>query len=253
MSRHGWQSGTLALALVILVVGQARGEDIPRDQHPWGRFAPGSWCRIRVSFDGVGSNGQKIQRVELVTTRLLKVDVHGVTLQREILRGKKLTKQPAVTTHWDGTLRDGNRRERISLGEVKFKGKSHSCQTHSVTRTLDDTTVTTKSWYSPDTPPHFLKRLIRVSGPKPRHTAIDVISLKATRKVGKTSYTGWETRTVVARRGGRSQVISFHSEAIPGGLVQSKGERHDSQSARIGSTIEKLDAFHAVPVPDSTP
>lgn len=243
----------LALLPVLMATSLVRAEEIPRHQHPWGRFAPGSWSRTRVVIETVGENEQKTRREEIVTTRLLKVDRQGVTLQTETVQGDRMMKSTPVTIAWDGTGRDGQRRERLSLGEVKFKGRSHSCQTHTVTRVLGETNISTKSWYCPDTPPYFLKQLIRVRGPKPRHTAIDVVKLNATRTIKGRKYRGWETRTVVAGRNGRSQTLSFHSETVPGGLIQSRGESHDRQSARIGTSDRTLEAFHAIPAPPADP
>tara|TARA_B110000014_G_scaffold52469_1_gene35147 strand:+ start:526 stop:1296 length:771 start_codon:yes stop_codon:yes gene_type:complete len=240
------------LVVVSLAMGSSTSvaEDIPREQHAWGRFAPGSWTRIRVTLETIGENGQKILRSELVTTRLQKVDQHGVTLQRETVgvgKNDVPIKHKPVVLNWDGTRRDGLRTERLSLGEIKILGRSHTCQTHTVTRAIGDTRITTKSWYSPDTAPFFLKQLVRVRGLKPRHTARDVTRLKATRKIGEKSYPGWEARTVVADSAGRAQMLEFHSHLVPGGLVHARGERHDPDSARIGTTIQVLDGFHAVP------
>ena len=167
------------LVVVSLAMGSSTSvaEDIPREQHAWGRFAPGSWTRIRVTLETIGENGQKILRSELVTTRLQKVDQHGVTLQRETVgvgKNDVPIKHKPVVLNWDGTRRDGLRTERLSLGEIKILGRSHTCQTHTVTRAIGDTRITTKSWYSPDTAPFFLKQLVRVRGLKPRHTARDV-------------------------------------------------------------------------------
>jgi hypothetical protein len=246
-----WAWLLLVVAVISLGPSVSVAEDIPREQHAWGRFAPGSWTRIRVTVESIGENGQKTKRSELVTTRLVAVDEHGVTLQRETVgtaKNDKPQKTKPVTLNWDGTRRDGTRSERVSLGELKILGRSHTCQTHSVTRIIGDTRVTTKSWYSPDTAPYFLKQLIRVGGPKPRHTAREVTRIKATRKVGDKSYPGWEARTVVADPAGRARMLEFHSHLVPGSLVQATGERHDPDSARIGTTTQTLDAFHAVPV-----
>ena len=249
-------SGTSPARLLLIVSTLALcpatvlAEDIPREQHPWGRFAAGSWSRLRVIVESVGENQQKTKREQLVTTRLLKVDEHGVTLQTETVgagKNDKPQKSKPVTLNWDGTRRDGRRNERLSLGEVKILGQSHTCQTHTITRVVDAVTVTTKSWYSPDTAPHFLKQLVRVRGPKPRHTARDVTRLKATRTVGKNTFAGWEARTVVADPKGRARMLEFHSPLVPGGLVEAKGERHDPDSAKIGTTTQSLDAFHAIP------
>ena len=249
-------SGTSPARLLLIVStlapcpAAALAEDIPREQHPWGRFAVGSWSRLRVIVESVGENQQKTKREQLVTTRLLKVDEHGVTLQTETVgagKNDKPQKSKPVTLNWDGTRRDGRRNERVSLGEGKILGQSHTCQTHTITRVVDAVTVTTKSWYSPDTAPHFLKQLVRVRGPKPRHTARDVTRLKATRTVGKNTFAGWEARTVVADPNGRARMLEFHSPLVPGGLVEAKGERHDPDSAKIGTTTQILDAFHAIP------
>ena len=249
-------SGTSPARLLVVVSTLALcpaavlAEDIPREQHAWGRFAAGSWTRIRVIVESIGENEQKTRREQLVTTRLLKVDGHGVTLQTETVgvdKNDKPQKAKPVTLNWDGTRRNGRRNERLSLGEVKILGRSHTCQTHTITRIVDDVTVTTKSWYSPDTAPHFLRQLVRVRGPKPRHTARDVTKLKTTRTVGKKTYAGWEARTVVADPNGRARMLEFHSHLVPGGLIEAKGERHDPDSARIGTTTQTLDTFHAIP------
>ncbi len=248
--RWAWLLLVVSTVAVCPSVGWA--EDIPREQHAWGRFAPGSWTRIQVTVESIGENGQKTKRSELVTTRLVAVDVHGVTLQRETVgtaKNDKPIKAKPVTLNWDGTRRDGTRSERVSLGEIKILGRSHTCQTHSVTRIIGDKRVTTKSWYSPDTAPYFLKQLIRVSGPKPRHTAREVTRIKTTRKVGDKSYPGWEARTVIADPAGRARMLEFHSHLVPGSLVQATGERHDPDSARIGTTIQTLDAFPVTPAP----
>ena len=138
--RRAWL--LIVVAAISLRPSVSVAEDIPREQHAWGRFAPGSWTRIRVTVESIGENGQKTKRSELVTTRLLAVDEHGVTLQRETVgtaKNDKPQKAKPVTLNWDGTRRDGTRSERVSLGELKILGRSHTCQTHSVTRIIGDT------------------------------------------------------------------------------------------------------------------
>jgi len=191
-------SGVFCLTLAVAVPLAA--EDIPREQHPWGRFAPGSWTRLKVTIDSLAEAGTKTARVEFVTTRLVKVDVHGVTLAVEIRRGKEVTVIPPQAKRWDGTSFDGERKQRLSLGEVKILGRSATCQTHEVTVVLGKTRTMTKSWYSPDVAPYFLKQLVRISGEMPRHTAMEVIKLNASRQVGSRKLVGWEARTTVADR-----------------------------------------------------
>ena len=96
------------LVVVVLAMGSSASfaEDIPREQHARGRFAPGSWTRIRMTLETIGKNGQKILRSELVTTRLQKIDQHGVTLQRETVGVEKNDvpkKQKPLILNWDGT------------------------------------------------------------------------------------------------------------------------------------------------------
>ena len=126
-------SGTSPARLLLIVStlapcpAAALAEDIPREQHPWGRFAVGSWSRLRVIVESVGENQQKTKREQLVTTRLLKVDEHGVTLQTETVgagKNHKPQKSKPVTLNWDGTRRDGRRNERLSLGRSRSWGKA---------------------------------------------------------------------------------------------------------------------------------
>ena len=55
-------SGTSPARLLVVVSTLALcpaavlAEDIPREQHAWGRFAAGSWTRIRVIVESIGEN-----------------------------------------------------------------------------------------------------------------------------------------------------------------------------------------------------
>ena len=229
--------------LFLFVVQPAIAVEIPPKQHPWGRFKAGSWQRVRVTTETLGADESKQVEIKFITTRLVKVEADGITLVREVKLGEQTTRQKPVKYAWDGSQWNDETKEKLSLGEVQLEGKTYACQTHLVTTKAGDTTTVTKSWYSPDFSPYFLKRLIRLSGKRRQHTAMEVTKFVVPKKVLDKNLACWETKTIVVDSKSKKVTTTHSSMQIPGGVVLSKSEVFDKQSASVQNVSVELDAF----------
>ena len=233
----------LAIGVCLAATQTAVAVEIPAEQHPWGRFKPGSWQRVRVTTESFSADGGKSMEVRHVTTRLVEVRADGIVLSRETETGDEKKTGPDLHVGWDGSVINDSTREKYSLGEIKIEGKSFACQTQTVTTEIDGETLVTKSWYSPDHAPWFLKRLTRRTGKERRHTVMDVTKRAVTRKVLDRDIPCWESVTHFSTSGGRRKTVSVSSLQLPGGLVYSQSEGFNSDSARNERVVTELVAF----------
>ena len=68
----------------------AQSAELPPEHHPWARFAPGSWQRLRVTSETYSAEAQKVIRVEQITTSLVRVLEDGVVRARAVGPGASL-------------------------------------------------------------------------------------------------------------------------------------------------------------------
>ena len=219
----------------------AQSAELPPEHHPWGRFAPGSWQRLRVTSETYSADAQKVVRVEEITTSLVRVLEDGVMLAREVRHGDEVRREEKIRFGWDGSRPNDSTREKYSLGEVDVEGKTYTCQTWNTTTQHEDQRHVIKTWYCPDHAPYLLKRLVRVTGGQDRHTASTRVTRLAVKKeIQKRLLEVWETQTIVSRPTTITRITSYHSPEVPGGLVQSSSEVRDGQQGLTRRIVRQL-------------
>ena len=219
----------------------AQSAELPPEHHPWARFAPGSWQRLRVTSETYSAEAQKVIRVEEITTSLVRVLEDGVVLAREVRQGDSVRREKQTMFGWDGSRTNESTREDYSLGEVDVEGKTYTCQTWNTTTQHEDQRHVIKTWYCPDHAPYLLKRLVRVTGGQDRHTASTRVTRLAVKKeIQKRLLEVWETQTIVSRPTTITRITSYHSPEVPGGLVQSSSEVRDGQQGLTRRIVRQL-------------
>jgi hypothetical protein len=240
-----WLSEALIAIGLLACSVEAFAVEIPTEHHPWGRFQPDSWSRVRVVTETLGA-GTSSSQITIITTTLVRVDEDGVVLTRETKIGDKVTREENVKYAWDGAKSDPSTQEKYGLGEVDVDRKTYACQTH--TRTTKDNlgSYVVKSWYSPDQSPYFLKRIMRVSGKHPETTSMRVIRLSVTRTTLEKPIVCWQSETKFSGRSEKGTTISYHSMDVPGGLVSSETEVTHPQQGTKRRSRQELIEYEAV-------
>ena len=219
----------------------AAGAELPPDHHPWGRFAPGSWQRLRVTSETFSPGAKKAVRVEEITTSLIRVLEDGVVLSREVRHDDRVQHEEKIKFGWDGSRPNDSTREKYSLGEVDVEGKTYTCQTWVVTTQHKEQTRVVKTWYCPDYAPFLLKRLVRVTGGQDRHTiSTRVTRLAMKKEIQQRPFEVWESQTIVSRPTTITRITSYHSPEVPGGLVLSSSEVRDGQQGLTRRIVRQL-------------
>ncbi|MBP87058.1 MAG: hypothetical protein CMJ64_10140 [Planctomycetaceae bacterium] len=209
--------------LVCSFITNTLAVEIPPEQHPWGRFQPDSWSRVRVVSETFGG-GKSSSEITIITTTLVSVEEDGVVLTRETKTGDEEAREENVKYDWDGSKSDPKTQEKYSLGEVDVDGKTYACQTHIRTTKDGFGDRYVKSWYSPDQSPYFLKQLTRLSGKSPETTSMRVLRLAVTQTVLDKPVVCWQSETRLSGLSDKSMTTSYHSMDVPGGLVSSEAE-----------------------------
>ena len=230
----------LVFAAFAAIVTPGVAVESPPEHHPWGRFQPGSWSRVRViteTFKG----GKRSSEIKTVTTTLVRVDEDGVVLTGETKIGDDVTREENVKLAWDGSKADAKTQEKYSLGEVDVDGKTYACQTHIRTTKHEAGERVVKSWYSPDKSPYFLKRIIREAGERPTTDSMRVIRLAVAKTVLDKPLVCWQSETKFTGPADKSTTISYHSMEVPGGLVSSVAEViHPQQGTKQRVGVELI-------------
>ena len=236
----------LVLIALLGLTRPATGVEIPSVHHPWGRFAPGSWQRLRVTTESFSSGAEKRVHVAEITTSLVGVLEDGVILTREVHSGGEVHRDEKVKYAWDGSRPNDTTREKYSLGEVDIEGKTYTCQTWVLTTQREKQKRVVKTWYCPDHSPFLLKHLIRVTG-EDRHTVSTRVTRLALKKeIQNRQLDVWETQTFISKPTTATRMTSLHSPDIPGGLVFSSSESRDGQQGLSQRVVRELVAHRVV-------
>ena len=94
----------IGTVLWFVCAANALAVEIPPAHHPWGRFKPNSWQRVRVTTETFGSENSKSVEIKVITTRLIKVEADGYVVSREEKIGDQAAKRTTAKYAWDGSM-----------------------------------------------------------------------------------------------------------------------------------------------------
>ncbi|HEV3025501.1 MAG TPA: hypothetical protein VGX76_23680 [Pirellulales bacterium] len=239
-----------AMIWVLAWCSPAAALDIPAKHHPWGRFRPASWVRLRETWLAVDAAGKEtIRSTSVTTTRLELVEAGGVTLEREV---RVDGGEPTTSTSqlgWDELPRDLERTTRLSLGEVKPVDVTYICQTHLVkTRDESGGTTETKWFYCPDKAPYLLKKIARTDGPAARFVSFEVLEFGVPRQVLGQERSAARFSLIENTSERSSKGAGYLVDEVPGGLVEFEAEIRDRrQEGLLQRRRVVIEAFEVAP------
>lgn len=230
-------AGSLMLILACCAGGTAIETASLRKSHPWGRFRPGSWKRVRLQTETFDADG-KVTSTSLARTRttLASTGDEGLRLRVESiidLAGKQVESEPQLVTQgWHGEASD--REATITdLGDdsVLIGGNRIPCHVEQVEALTASGRMLTKTWYSDRVSPYVLRResttYDRESGAVVSQTQVEVVALSRTMRVLRRRRQVAEMRVLHTHAGGKIRTRLWSSLEIPGGVVAQESEEFD--------------------------
>ena len=227
---------------------------IPRQQHPWGHFAPGSWKKISVVTQTIDPQGQVAgASVTQTKTTLDKVDDDGVTLRIETsveVGGKRFdTPVQVVRQGYPGQLQ-GQPIELKSLDPeaVTIEGKQIRCQVWQVKSDNADGKRLTKLFYSGATAPYVLRRETKLSdAANPQitfDTTVEVLALDMPYRVLDEMHTVAYEKTTAKNAKSTTTTVAVISPDIPGGVVGQTSKEVDASGRLLTRSTLELAEYH---------
>lgn len=243
---------TIAILLGLMpTAAWADRDSIPRESHPWGRFQPGAWKRVRVLTETLDEHGAVTgTSITETKTTLRSVSDEGVSLAVELLveiAGKRLDAEPQEFKQgFHGELLDQKIQiHNLGNAELTVEGRKIACQMEQVESVGGTTKTRTKTYWSGDVAPYILKREITTTGPDGKiqsQSNTEVVALDMPQRVLGEILSTAHVRTVLTHAKGTITTFSVTSVDVPGGVICHTAKELDENGRLVRrSSLELVD------------
>jgi hypothetical protein len=220
-----------------------------RQHHPWGRFEPGAWKRVRVVTETIDEKGAVIgTRVEETRTIFLSIDHEGVTLEMQTnfeVAGKPLDFDPKIVKqgfHGEVCGRE-LKIQPAAEGNVAIEGQNILCRMLQFECANANGRTLTRVFYSDSVAPYVLRREQKTTDSEGNSTLSEVlVEVEAlnmpARVLGEIKNTAI-VKTFQKYPKGSTTTWSVTSSDVPGGLVSHMSKETDANGRLVRrSTLE---------------
>jgi primosomal replication protein N len=232
----------VALAAASGASASAQNVSIPREKHAWGRFAPGSWAKVRKVSQELDAEGEIQSETTTETkTTLREAGAMDCTVQMEIsveIAGKRFQAQTkTMRIGYNGDTDGGQvQTEQTGTGVLEFGLTSTRCALVQMDIETGEESLASRVWYSPSVSPYVLKRETwRRDGegdPMRPRTEMKVLAVGMPYRVlGEIKEVAY-ARTKETHVGGSSLTLEVICEDVPGGVVAHASKDLD-QNGRV--------------------
>ncbi|MEQ8846485.1 hypothetical protein [Botrimarina sp.] len=244
---------------------EASGESIPpppreaaeqlaerlREEHPWARFEPGAWRKVRIVSEAFDERGQVVGgSLAEQTDRLVSIDSQSYTIQTErvVTLAGRSTRRPIETRRlslWNDLGADAGPlkvtrgdRTSISLGGVAVPSQAWELEQHTPAGLEVETLYT-----SLDGPPLVLRREQQsiVDDSPATLRVYAVVRRGQPLLMGESLVESWQTtETIEQTSGARSETLGVYTTQAPGGLVHETLNATDAAGTRARWAVTEL-------------
>jgi hypothetical protein len=246
--------GLCAVAITLLAhsMATAQATSVAGKHHPWNRFRPGAWAKVRKytqEFDAEGN----VRSTSTAETKTVLVDVGEdvCTIQLEVtieVAGKRFTAQPRLVrlglygeTNGDHAVVQRLRSETIDTG-----GTTVQCDVLETTIHSKEKQVVSTLWYCQTMPPFILKRVSKSTDGEGKlihkATSEELIAADMPHRVLSETMSTAYFRTVETHAAGSTVTLEIRCMDVPGGVVAHSSKQLDEAGKVISrSTLELLE------------
>jgi hypothetical protein len=227
---------------------------VPREKHPWGKFPPGAWKRMRLTKETFDERGVPTASVHDIKTTVKAVDASGYTLVTEQtveVAGQSIPQNKQEFTQ--GFSGETGRQkvesvDKVGESEVVLNGRRIPCEVRKAVMNGDGATRSTATaYYSADVTPHLLRRELTVAaGPagEPATTIEEVVALGMPYE-----FLGRARRGIRAHgpeaAGTVQEAMEVWCDDVPGGVIAQWSKELDADGKLIGRTTLELIAYNS--------
>jgi hypothetical protein len=259
-----WIPFLCALALTARAAPARQPADAPRQQHAWGRFAPGAWKTIRVVTETLDSGGAVASRsMTESTTTLTQADDKSFTLRIESVMevaGKRIIADPqTLSQRYNGTSPNQTPERRTLPDErLLIDGQEYVCQVEEVTVLGPMSRTVTRTWHAPRIAPFVLKRDSTTTNPNDGaligRSTQEVVALDMPHKLLDKSLSAAHVKVTQTHDKGTTVTMAITTFDVPGGVVAHTTKELDPTGRVVRrGTLELIDYGLESSPPDELP
>ena len=228
------------------------GRGIPREHHPWARFAPGSWKLVRVVTKTLDPKGE-VLTTSTTETRTTLEGLSDTTVKLLIntsveVAGKKVEAKPQTIVqgfHGESVEQPVSVKD-LGADKVTIEGQEIACRVQQVETTADGTKTTVKTWYSDTVAPYVLRResvATEAETDNPvSETEVKIVDLDTEYTVLSVKHHA--VRLVVTHKHAKGHTVTqlWSTLDVPGGIIAHASEEFDAAQQPIRrSELELVD------------
>jgi hypothetical protein len=256
-SSTGFVGNALVAAAVLALAlptrpALAREGGLPREHHPWGRFAPGSWKLVRVVTETLDPKGE-VTTTSTTETRTTLEGRSDSTVKLLIntsveVTGKKVDATPqTIVLGFHGepadqpvTVKD------LGPDKVTIEGREIACRVQQVETTADGARTTAKTWYSDSVAPYMLRResvsTEAETGKPLSETKVKIVDLDAQCTVLSVKRRAVKLEVTNKHAKGHTVTQVWSSMDVPGGVIAHTSDEFDATGKLVRrSRLELVD------------
>jgi hypothetical protein len=231
----------------------------PRDLHVWGRFAVGTWKKVRVITEALDSHGSVTDTTTTETkTTLVRVDSKRLTLRIEAtveVAGKRFESQTQTVEYGYYGETSSERPDAKNLGntQVTIEGRDVPCELRLVVATNVQQKQVMRLYLSDDVEPFVLKRETttvqnaKSSADQQTTAETEVIAVDMPYGVMHDVKSAAYERTIQKNQRGTNIAFDVVCVDMPGGIVARTSKEIDPQGRLLRrSTLQLIDYHVAV-------
>ncbi len=228
----------------------AQNSTTSQDSHPWTRFKPGAWKKVRVVTEDLDAQGNVTNTSRTSTTSfLLDVTPKDYHLQMDVsveVAGKVLDAEPQLVSQKRSDKLDTQAPTVESVGTATYALGDRRIPCNIYQETDEAKHETTKVFYSESFLPHILKKETIAIDPQGQNTIHEttesVVAVDMPFKTSTKIVPTWHVRTVRKNPKGTTVTLSIRSLAVPGGVVANMSKELDLEGRVVRrSTLELVD------------
>jgi len=226
---------------------------IPRDQHPWGQFAKGSWKRVRATTETFDEQG-RVSGVTVTETKttLLDMTEMGVTLQVDVaveVGGKRFASAPQLIKQTFGGESEGQPAlvRKVGDGVVTIDGQKIPAEVRQIVYQGNGSRRTRTIHYSAEVSPNILREECIGGDAEGKTTSyqtdVEVVALDMPLRYNNQLLSASLRKVTHRTTGGAvTTTLEQYSPEVPGGVVGNtlKEINADGKMTRR-STLELVD------------
>lgn len=240
---------TALLSGPVLSLAFAEGA-VPRNRHPWGRFAIGSWKRVRVQSESLDENGQVTgTSTTETTTTLVDVDKDGYTLHIEVtieVAGRRRPATPQIIKQGFNGEPKGQQVsfKKIGDGSVTIAGSIITSEIRQTIVNGGNTKRITTIHYSDKIAPFVLKLNTTITDLTKQEskyqTEVEVIAISMPCKVLAEMMTTSHVKTIHKQPNGSRVTLEVQCINVPGGVVSHSSKETNAKGQVVRRSILEL-------------